>query len=149
MRKKVVAERIFSIASSPERIWRLLGKVIFSSLPEMENIEILDENNFRAILRTRLLGAEMSLKVKGEVIEISPLENLVVRLSLIGPGSILEIDQRVSFVIKPMGKGETTIICEATVDKIGRLSNALFMRQIKRFAQDTFSTIEKRLRDLA
>lgn len=148
MQNVVVAERKFALPSSPERIWRLLGKVIFSSLPEMENVEILDENNFRAILKTRIMGAEMILRVKGEVVDIVPSENLNVRLSLSGPEIFSEIDQRVCFLITPAGKERTVVECKAIVEKISRLSRILLMGQIKKFAEATFAAIEKRLLEL-
>lgn len=148
MQNILVAEKKISVPSSPERIWRLLGKVIFSSLPEMENIEILDENNFRAILKTKLLGAELILKVKGEVIDIVPPESLAVKLSLSGPGIFSEIDQRVCFAILADGKEKTIVECKAIVEKIGHLSRMLLMGPIKKFAEGTFTAIEKRLQEL-
>lgn len=114
----------------------------------MENIEVLDENNFRAILRTKILGAELTLKVKGEVVEIEPLENLTVKLSLSGPGIFSEIDQRVIFAITAEGKEKTVVECKAIVEKIGRLSRYLLVSEIKRFAADIFAAIEKRLQEL-
>jgi hypothetical protein len=59
------AKKKFQVKASQERVWRLIGKVIFSSLPGMENLEILDENNFRAILRIKVLGIPLSLKLNG------------------------------------------------------------------------------------
>ncbi|MGB9699352.1 MAG: SRPBCC domain-containing protein [Thermodesulfobacteriota bacterium] len=148
MQNIVVAEKKFSVPSSAERVWRLLGKVIFSSLPQMENIEILDENNFRAILKTKILGAELNLKVKGEVVDIEPPENLTVRLSLSGPGIFSEIDQRVCFKITAEGKEKAGVECKAILEKIGRLSRFLLGGEIKEFAEGTFAAIEKRLQEL-
>lgn len=148
MENILVGAKKFSIPALPERIWRLLGKVIFSSLPEMENIEILDENNFRAILKTKLLGAELILKMKGEVIDIIPPQSLAVKLSLSGPGIFSEIDQRVDFTIWAEGQEKTRVECKAVVEKIGRLSRVFLIGQIKKFAQATFEAIEKRLLEL-
>ena len=38
-----IAERRFEVEASLDRVWRLIGKVIFSCLPGMEQVEILDE----------------------------------------------------------------------------------------------------------
>ncbi len=148
MKNIVVAEKKFSLPSSPERVWRLLGKVIFSSLPEMESIEILDENNFRAILKTKLWGMDIDLKVKGEIVDIIPPKTLSVKLSLIGSGFFSEIDQRVSFTIAEEGKDKTRVECQATAEKIGRLSRMFLLGEIKKFAQATLAAIEKRLQEL-
>lgn len=148
MRNILVAEKKFVVASSPERIWRILGKVIFSSLPEMENIEILDENNFRAILKTKTLGTELILKVKGEIADIVPPENLAVKLSLTGTGIFSEINQRVCFNLTSKETGKTIVECKALVEKIGRFSRFLFMGQIRKFAEEIFAAIEKRMEEL-
>ena len=35
-------------------------------------LEILDENNFRALLRVKMMGSQWVLKLKGEMVDISP-----------------------------------------------------------------------------
>lgn len=148
MKSIIVGERKIFVPTSAERIWRLLGKVIFSSLPEMEHIEILDENNFKAILRTKILGTELALRVKGEIVDIVPPEKLAVKLSLSGPGIFSEVEQRVSLAINSAGKEKTIIDCKATVEKINRLSRVFLVGQIKKFAQATFEAMERRLQEL-
>ena len=64
MANLLIAERDFVVKTSQERVWRLIGKVIFSSLPGMENVEILDENNFKALLRTRVFGIAVTMKIR-------------------------------------------------------------------------------------
>lgn len=148
MQNIVVAEKKIVVASPPERVWRLLGKVIFSSLPEMESIEILDENNFRALLKAKLMHKEVVLKVKGEVVDIVPLEVFAVKLSLQSPGDFIALDQRVNFALTPLEEGKTIIDCQAVVEKMGFLTKLLLLSQIQRFAQNTFGAMEKRLQDL-
>lgn len=60
------------IEASRDRVWRLIGKVIFSSLPNMENVEILDESSFRALLRMKVLGLGLNMKLKGEMVDMVP-----------------------------------------------------------------------------
>ena len=87
-----LAEREFIVNANPDRVWRLIGKVIFSVLPGMESMEILDENNFRALLRVKMIGAEWVLKLRGEMVDISPPESFSVRLLLEGLGGLVKAD---------------------------------------------------------
>jgi carbon monoxide dehydrogenase subunit G len=87
-----LAKKNFEVEASPERVWRLIQKVIFSSLPGMENLEILDENNFRAILRIKVLGIPLSLKLKVEMTDISPPESFSIKLFLEPPGGLFQSD---------------------------------------------------------
>jgi hypothetical protein len=114
----------------------------------MENIEVLDENNFRAILKTKVWGAELTLRVKGKVVDIEPPQNLTVKLSLSGPGIFSEIYQSVCFKITAEGKEKATVECKAILEKIGRLSKFLLGGEIKKFTEGTFAAIEKRLQEL-
>ncbi len=54
----------------------------------------------------------------------------------------------VCFVITGEGKEKTWLDCKAIVEKIGRLSRFLLIGEIKRFAEETFAAIEKRLQEL-
>jgi len=142
-----IAERNFVVEASRDRVWRLIGKVIFSCLPGMENIEILDENNFRAVLRIKITLINLGLKVEGEMVDISPPESLAVRLALTGPGG-LRMDQRVSVALASLEKGKTGLACKATVERMEFLFQSLLLRQARRFASATFAAIEKRLQEV-
>ncbi len=144
-----LAKKIFEVGASPERVWRLIGKVIFSSLPGMENLEILDENNFRAVLRMKVLGIPLSLKLRGEMTDISPPESFSVKLSIEGPGGLFKADQKVTFSMTPADNGETFVFCNATVENMGPLPRLLLLGQARHFANSTFEAIEKRLKELA
>jgi carbon monoxide dehydrogenase subunit G len=63
----VVASRDFVVDASMERVWRLIGKAILSSLPGMEEMEILDENNFRATLKVKVSLLEFKMKLRGKL----------------------------------------------------------------------------------
>jgi len=144
-----IAQKSFSVGASRERVWRLIGKVIFSSLPNMENVEILDENNFRAVLRMKVLGIKLDMKVKGEVVDMVPPESFAVRLGLEGPAGFFPMTQKVGFAISPREKGETFVTCKATAEQMGSFSRLFLLGQARRFAQGIFEAIEKRLMDLA
>lgn len=149
MTSLTIAERNFVIEASRDRVWRLIGKVIFSSLPNMENVEILDENSFRALLRMNVLGLELRMKLKGEMVDMVPPESFGVRLALEGLGGFLQMNQKVNFVMIPVENGKTSATCKATAEKIGMFFRLFLLGQARRFAQSTFEAIEKRLRDLA
>ena len=144
-----LAKKMFEVEASQERVWRLIGKVIFSSLPGMENLEILDENNFRAILRMRVRGIPLSLKLKGEMTDISPPDSFAVKLFLEAPGGLFQADQKVAFAMTPVKSGKTSVVCAATVKNLGFLPRLFLVGQAQSFANSTFEAIENRLKELA
>ncbi len=149
MASTVLARKEFLVDAPPERVWRLIGKVIFSVLPGMENMEILDENNFRAILRVKMMGAEWPLKLKGEMVEVSPPESLAVKLFLEGVGGLVKAGQKVTIAMAPAEGSKTSVACQATLEEMGLVPRTLFAGQARAFARSTFEAIEKRLKELA
>ena len=145
----LIAERDFVVKTSQERVWRLIGKVIFSSLPGMENVEILDENNFKALLRTRVFGVVVTMKIRGEIVDMEPPDSFAVKLSLEGPGGLFKADQKVSFAMSLMEGGNTGVVCKAWLEHMGLVPRLFVLREAKRFARATFESIENRLKDLA
>ena len=109
--KRGFGKKDFVVNAPPERVWRLIGKVIFSVLPGMENMEILDENNFRALLRVKMMGSEWALKLKREMVDISPPESFSVRLFLEGVGGMVKTGQKVAFAMTPVEGGKTSVAC--------------------------------------
>ena len=149
MASLMIAERDFVIEASRDRVWRLIGKVIFSSLPNMENVEILDENNFRALLRMKIPGLGLNMKLRGEMVDMSPPESFGVRLALEGPGGLLQINQKVNFAMVPVENRKTSVTCKATAQNMGFFFRLFVMGQARHFANSTFEAIEKRLQELA
>ena len=148
MGNAVLAQKDFVVNAPRERVWRLIGKVIFSVLPGMENMEILDENNFRALLRVKMIGVEWALKLRGEMVDTSPPESFSVKLFLEGVGGLVKTGQKVSFAMTPAEGGKTSVACKATADEMGFLPRTLFSGQARSFARSTFEAIEKRLKEL-
>lgn len=146
---KGIAERSFVVEAPRERVWHLIGKVIFSSLPGMEKVEILDESNFRALLRMKVSLAELSMKLRGEIVDMSPPDFFAVKLALEGPGGLFRMDQKVTMVLTSVERGRTVVACKATAERMGILFRKLLLGQARRFARSTFEAIEKRLQDLA
>jgi carbon monoxide dehydrogenase subunit G len=149
MANLLICERDFIVKASQERVWRLIGKVIFSSLPGMENVEILDENTFRALLRTKVFGMAVTLKIQGEIVDLDPPDSFSVKLFLEGPGGLFKADQKVSFAMSPKEGGNTGVVCKAWVERMGLFPRLFILGEAKRFAQATFASIENRLKDLA
>jgi carbon monoxide dehydrogenase subunit G len=145
----VLAQKDFLANAPRERVWRLIGKVVFSVLPGMEKMEILDENNFRALLRVKMMGAEWVLKLKGEMVEISPPESFSVKLSLEGLRGRVKAYQRVAFAMTPAEGGMTSVACRAIAENMGFLPRVFLSGQARSFARETFEAIEKRLKELA
>ena len=145
----VLAERKFTVNANPDRVWRLIGKVIFSVLPGMESMEILDENNFRSLLRVKMMGFEWILKLRGEMVDISPPEAFSVRLLLEGLGGLVKADQKVFLAMTPAENGKTSVACRATTEDMGFLQRVFLSGQAQAFARETFEAIERRLKELA
>lgn len=145
----LIAEKNFAVAAPRERVWRLIGKVIFGILPGMEKVEILDENSFRAILRMKVLGVRLIMRLKGEMVDVSPPESFSVILLLEGPGGLFKAKQKVTFAMTPVENGKTSVACKATIENMEPLPRLLLLGQAQRFANSTFAAIEKRLKELA
>ncbi len=145
----VIAQRNFEVEASRDRVWRLIGKVIFSSLPDMENVEILDENNFRALLKIRVSPIKLSIKLKGEIVDMSPPESFAVKLELKGLRGLFRLNQKVTIAMTSVESLRTAITCMANVERMGILFKIMFLGQARRFALSTFDDIEKRLKELA
>jgi carbon monoxide dehydrogenase subunit G len=144
-----LAEKSFEVEASQDRVWRLIGKVIFSSLPGMENMEILDENNFRAVLRMKTLGFPVTVKLKGEMMDVEPPDSFSVKLFIEGLGGLFKADQKVAFAMRPLEKKKTAVNCRATVQDMAFLPRLFLLGQARSFAHSTFEAIEKRLKELA
>jgi carbon monoxide dehydrogenase subunit G len=144
-----IGSRDFVVNASQERVWRLIGKVMLSSLPDMEEMEILDEKNFRAMLRVKVSFLEFKMKLKGEIADMAPPDSLAVNIGLAGLGGHFRMNQKVALKMTSAEGGKTTVACRAMALDMGTLSRVLFLGQARRFAQSTFETIERRLQELA
>jgi carbon monoxide dehydrogenase subunit G len=145
---KVIAERSFIVESSRERVWDLIGKVIFRSLPGMENIVIVDESNFEASLKMKVLLLELRMKLKGQIVDMSPPDSLAVKLAIEGPGGLFRIILKVTIVTPSIEEGRTAVACQVTAERMGILLSGLSLGYPRRFSQSTFEAIENRLKDL-
>jgi carbon monoxide dehydrogenase subunit G len=145
----IVAEKKFEVGASQDRVWRLIGKVIFSSLAGMENVEILDENNFRAMLRVQIAHIRLSLALKGEMVDMLPPQSFGVKLEIKGLKGLVRMSQKVTMAITSVANNRSIVTCTAAAEGMGILGRILFLGQAKLFAQSTFDAIEKRLKEVA
>jgi carbon monoxide dehydrogenase subunit G len=144
-----LAEREFTIQATQDRVWRLLGKVSLKSLPGMEQMDILDENTFKAILRVKVAFAELRMKVKGEIADVTPPESFAVKLEMVGPGRLFAFKQTVEFAIHAIDTDRISMACRAVAEDMGILFRLALFGQPRHFADATFDAIEKRLKELA
>ena len=144
-----IAVRNFVVDAARERIWRLIGKVIFSSLPGMEQVEILDDTSFRALLRVKVLLSELTMRLKGEIVDMVPPNSLGVNITVEGLGGLFRMKQKVTIGMTSIEKGKTAVACRASAESMGILLRWFSIGQARRFAQSVFEAIEKRLQDLA
>ena len=144
-----VASRNFIVDASRERIWRLIGKVIFSSLPGMEEVEIEDDRSFHAFLRVKVLLLELRMKLNGEIVDMAPPDSLAVTINLDGLRGLFKMKQKVTIDITFVETRRTGVTCKTMAEGMGILSRVFFLGQARHFAQLTFEAIEKRLKELA
>jgi carbon monoxide dehydrogenase subunit G len=144
-----IGAKNFVVEASRERVWRLIGKVIFSSLPGMEQVEILDDTSFRALLGVKVLLLEMTMRLKGEMVDMAPPASFGVNITIEGLGGLFRMKQKVTIEMTSIEKGKTAVACRARAEDMGVLLRWLSVGQARRFAHSVFASIEKRLQDLA
>ena len=143
-----IASRDFEVDAPQARVWRLIGKVIFSCLPGMEEVEVADELNFRAVQRMKGGCVKVRMRLKGEIVDITPPQSLAVNLTVEGPGGLVKMKQKVTIGMTAIGTGRTAIACKATAGGMGALSGWVLLSQARPFVRALFEAMEKRLQYL-
>ncbi len=141
-----IAEKRLAAEASRERVWNLLGTLIFDSLEGLEKMEIIDENNFRAELKARAFGLPMTWHLRGEMIDISPPSSLSVRLTAKSQGDLITVLQKITFRLDGAGEGQTILTCQAVAEDLPPLLRWVMLGEVKKLAQQIFDTIEDRLK---
>ena len=149
MSETIIAEREFIIEASQERLWHIIGGVILNSLSGLERVEVLDDNNWQALLRVRLGFVVLNMSLKGEMTDMSPPETLGVRLRARSKGGILQLNQKITITFTPIDEAKTGVTCKATVEGMGTLFRLFLLGRARSFAQSVFHNIEERLKYLA
>jgi carbon monoxide dehydrogenase subunit G len=143
-----IAGRNFEVDAPQARVWRLIGKVIFSCLPGMEEVEVADELNFRAVQRMKVGFVNVKMRLKGEIVDITPPQSLAVNLTVEGPGGLVRMTQKVAIGMTAIGMERTAIVCKATTSDMGGLSGWVLLSQARPFVDALFEAMEKRLQYL-
>jgi carbon monoxide dehydrogenase subunit G len=146
--EKEIAWRNFEVDAPQVRVWRLIGKVIFSCLPGMEEVEVADELHFRAVQRMKVAGIGVRMRLRGEIVDITPPQSLAVNLTVEAPGGLVKMKQKVAIGMTAIGPGKTAIVCKATTEGIGGLFGWVLLSQARPFVRALFEAMEKRLQYL-
>ena len=135
----------FVIDAPLEKVWRLLGSAVFQCLP-LEMMNIVDQTHFSAILRWKLLFVKIPLNIKSVMDNIVPPTTFgcVIRVEK----SIMKLGTRVTFNLKAIGEDKTEINCVATAEGNRSLLGRITRGQQRSFAENVFSSIQKRLQQL-
>lgn len=144
---EVLAERKFIVEASGQRVWKLLGRVIFDSL-EMERFHAVDDRNFDARLKVKLAFLTLPMQVKGVMTDITPLKSLTVRLEVEGLG-VIHLEQEVTIAMSPAEGGKTEVVCRASLEKMGALLKPFLLGRMRSFSGKILESLEERLRQLA
>ena len=147
----LIAEKNLNAETSQERLWDLLGTLIFDSLEGLEKMEIIDENNFRAELKAKAFGIPLTWYLRGEMIDISPPQALSVKLIAKSKWNMITVVQKITFHLHSVGEGKSTMGCVAVAEAedLPPLIRWVFLGQVKSLAQQIFDSIEDRLKQLA
>jgi carbon monoxide dehydrogenase subunit G len=145
---KEIASRTFEVDAPQLRVWRLIGKVIFSCLPGMEEIDVADETHFRAVQRTKIGFLEVKMRLEGELTDITPPRSLRVALAIVGLGGLIKMKQKVTINMTAVGPVKTAIACRAMASAGGGLFGWVLLSQARRFVQALFEAMEKRMQYL-
>jgi len=142
------AEKTFTIEATQEAVWHLIGGVILQSMPGMERIEVIDENNFTAVLKVKVSFIVVNMYLIGEFVDLTPPKYLGVRLKGKSLGGMLQLNQMVSIALATVDEGKTEVVCKATMEGVGTLMRMFLLWQARRTAGDIFKGIETRLKQL-
>ena len=145
----LTAERKFTVEATRERVWDLLGRAIFDSLQGLEKMKVIDENNFRAELKTRAFGIPLTMYLRGEMTDILPPETISVRLAVRSKWNLISLVQRVTFTSNSAGEGKTEVVCKALAEDLNPLFRGALLGQVKSQANQILACIEERLKQLA
>jgi hypothetical protein len=144
-----VAQNSFELAATQDRVWDLLGRAIFGSLKGMEKLKIVDDNSFKAELKTKAYGIPMTMYLLGNITDMNPPESITVILNAHSKPNFVSVQQKVVITSKPAGDGKVQVSSVALVQKMTPLFKPILIGQVKKQAQDILDAIEARLKQVA
>lgn len=138
---KFPVERSFTVPAPQVRVWELLGRVIYRSLP-LERINLVNEQLFYAdILLKIIIPLKYHLKVAFE--DMDPPRMMVCAISTQkGP---VKIKLKVRFEIQAAGTDRTKVSCRVEEGGLNPLLRIAFRGQLSKFAFRTLNLVETQL----
>lgn len=146
--EKLLAERKFVIDAPQERIWNLLGMVIFDSLA-MERFHARDDRNFNGLTKVKVAFVTIAMQLKGTIVDISPPEALSVLVEATAMGKIIHLKQKIMITLDSVGRGKSEFICKVVREGRGSVLTVILTPRARSFASGILESIERRLRQLA
>jgi hypothetical protein len=147
--EEIIATRKFVIEASSDRVWSLMGRVIFGSLP-LESMQLIDENNFTALLRVPILSTSIAMRLRGQIVaDSSHPGSLSVLLIARKARGLIRLDQKVTLATMPAGEGKTEVVCESIAQGMSIAFRVFLLGKAKRMARSTLESIERRFKSIA
>jgi len=144
------ARTSFVIEAPNQRVWNLLGRAIFDSMGKgLEQMKVIDENNFRANLKVKVFAIPITMQIRGETSDITPPERLVTKLGTKGMGGLVNLNQVIYITLKPEGQDKTKIEAWAVATGLNALFKMALLGQVRHQAKEIFGIIEQRLKQWA
>lgn len=136
-----ITRKHYVIQAPRQRVWDLLAGAIVQCMP-VEQLDMLNDTTFVAILKLKLGFAEIPFRLKIQVADICPIE----RLSTLVTASrgVIRSSLLVTFVLTAFSDDQTSVICTATENTGGKLM-WLLKRPQRNFADRIFDGIRDRL----
>ncbi len=139
-----IAQKEFTIAAPQARVWELLGRIIYRSLP-LEQMEVVSETTFFAVLRWRIAFIRLPLRVKVALVDITSDRSLGAVISV--KRGIIDSVIDVTFSLSAVNENETGVRCLARA-RDGGLRGWLTLGLRRRFTAELFDQIYRLLRRL-
>ncbi|MFH0914258.1 MAG: hypothetical protein V1849_03100 [Chloroflexota bacterium] len=137
-------QRRFVLEAPQERVWELLGRAIYRSLP-LEQMDVVSETTFRAILQWRVAGVNLPLKVKVSLDEINPPGSLGATIQ--ATKGVINQTVKVKFTLSKISEKKTQVVCTASGGGGGAMG-WLVKGQQQNFTGGMFESLESLLKRL-
>jgi carbon monoxide dehydrogenase subunit G len=144
----IMAERKFIIASPQQRIWDLLIKAAFRTMP-LEQVNPLNLTKITALLRVKIGFISLPMNVEVEIMDMSPPASMSILINARGMMGLVWLNQKSDLVLAPVGENATEVNGKVNVEGMSIFLRLFLLPAIKKFARDTFYSLEERLKKWA
>lgn len=140
--KSLLARTDYVVEAPQQRVWDLLPATIIQCMP-IEQMEILDDTSFLAVLRWKLGFIEVPFRLTVKVADMSPMDSLTTLVT--ASKGAFRSSLRVSFSLNELEEHRTAVVCTAHEDSVSKLM-WLLKKYRQNFAGTMFDAIRKQLR---